>query len=63
MKVCTLGWWEPSDLAQVLGRSRKYLTQTYLRPMVASGRLRLRYPDARHNPRQAYGAADLEEEG
>jgi len=31
--------------------------------MVASGRLRLRYPDARHNPRQAYGAADLEEEG
>lgn len=61
MEICELGWWEPSDLARVLGRSRKYLAQNYLQSLVGSGRLRLRNPDAKHNPRQAYGSATLEE--
>jgi len=54
LKLCRLGWWEPQQLALAVGRSRRYLTQHFLQPMVEDGRLSLRFPE-KHNPRQAYG--------
>lgn len=57
--ICALRWWEPGELARLLGRNRSYLIQTFLTPLVAQGRLRLRYPDSKHHPRQAYGGVEL----
>jgi len=46
-------------LAQLLNRSEDYLRQGYLNPLVRQARLRLAFPQAPNDPRQAYSSSDL----
>ena len=43
-----------AELSAELRRNRDYLQDTYLKPMVAEGRLRLRHPEKPSHPQQAY---------
>ena len=55
--------WAPltvDQLATLLGKSRDYLRNKHLIPMVGSGQLRFRYPESAKHPHQAYVApADI----
>ena len=50
-------WTTVGDLADWLGMDASNLQKRHLRPMLKSGELRLRYPENRSHPEQAYGAA------
>lgn len=52
--LCT---WKPltvDELATLLGKSRNYLRNKHLIPMISSGQLRFRYPESAKHPNQAY---------
>jgi len=49
------------ELAAITQRNSAYLQQRYLTPMVREGLLRLRYPDERNRPDQAYLANEEQE--
>lgn len=54
--LCT---WKPltvDELATLLGKSRNYLRNKHLIPMISSGQLRFRYPESAKHPHQAYVA-------
>lgn len=54
--LCT---WKPltvDELATLLGKSRNYLRNKHLIPMISSGQLRFRYPESAKHPNQAYVA-------
>ena len=51
--------WAPltvDQLATLLGKSRDYLRNKHLIPMVGRGELRFRYPESDKHPNQAYVA-------
>lgn len=57
--IVTLCAGEPittKELSVVLERKSKTLQELYLTPMLGSGALELKYPDAIHHPKQAYRA-------
>ena len=54
--LCT---WKPltvDELSTLLGKSRNYLRNKHLIPMISSGQLRFRYPESAKHPNQAYVA-------
>ena len=63
--LCSLQYLSGSDLGELLNRKPTSLQQFYLRDMVNSGELTLRFPDEPNHPKQAYGRPSLEttEEG
>jgi ATP-dependent DNA helicase RecG len=63
LKLCGLRWWEPGELARLLGRNRTYLLNHYLKPLVERGELVLYHQDRKHHPRQAYGRPGLRRGG
>ncbi|EPG5772201.1 ATP-binding protein [Bordetella hinzii] len=55
--ICRLCDWKPltvDQLATFLGKSRQYLRNKHLIPMVRDGELRFRYPESAKHPHQAY---------
>jgi len=57
--------WQPltgEQLATLLNKDRHYLRNKHLTPMVASGRLSLRYPESAKHPHQAYVAPERNKE-
>lgn len=58
--ICRLCDWKPltvDQLATFLGKSRQYLRNKHLIPMVRDGELRFRYPESAKHPHQAYVTA------
>lgn len=52
--LCGHGPYTAEQLEYLLGRSRKYLMNQHIRPMVRAGELIMRYPETAKHPRQAY---------
>ena len=60
LEICTLRQWTTvGELAEWLGMDASNLRKRHLRPLVKSGRLRLRYPENRSHPEQAYRATGV----
>jgi len=53
-RLCALRPYSTQELAVLLGREEKGLRRNFLKPMIASGRLRYKYPDVISHPEQAY---------
>jgi ATP-dependent DNA helicase RecG len=60
--LCRGRWLTRNHLAELLDRHPDGLRSRFLTPMVAHGRLRLRYPDKPNRADQAYTADDLVKE-
>jgi ATP-dependent DNA helicase RecG len=54
IKFCTGRWLQLSELASLLERDPKALQDQYLSKMLANGKLRLKYPESKNHPMQAY---------
>jgi predicted HTH transcriptional regulator len=54
VKLCSDGFVRLQDLAKALNRSKAFLSEDYLRPMVSKASLMLRHPDKLKHPEQAY---------
>ena len=54
LEICRDSWWEPRQLAELLGRHPKYIIATFLKPLSRDGHLIQRYPANKHHPKQAY---------
>ncbi len=61
LKLCRQRPYSARELAEITRRNSAYLQQVYLTPMVREGLLRLRYPDERNRPDQAYVATEEQE--
>ncbi len=58
LDICSFREWTTvGDLADWFGMDASNLQKRHLRPMLKSGQLRLRYPENRSHPEQAYRAA------
>ena len=54
--LCQEQWLSLSELSTLLDRDSKALQDQYLTPMLAAGRIRLKFEDTLNHPRQAYGS-------
>lgn len=54
LELCQVRAFTAEELEHLLGKSRKYLLNEHLRPMVREGALKLLYPESAHHPHQAY---------
>ena len=54
LKLCQVRAFTAEELEHLLGKSRKYLLNEHLRPMVREGALKLLYPESAKHPHQAY---------
>jgi hypothetical protein len=54
VKLCSDGFVRLQDLAKALNRSKAFLSEDYLKPMVSKASLMLRHPDKLKHPEQAY---------
>ena len=54
IQLCAHQFVTANDLATTLGRSAVFLRESYLIPMVTSGRLVFRHPESPNHPEQAY---------
>ncbi|MFZ1827415.1 MAG: RNA-binding domain-containing protein [Candidatus Competibacteraceae bacterium] len=59
LRLCQGRWLTRNQLADLLGRNPDGLRSRFLTPMVAHGRLRLRYPDKPNRVDQAYTSDSL----
>ena len=58
LEICAYrDWTTVGDLAEWFGMDASNLQKRHLRPMLKSGQLRLRYPENKSHPEQAYRAA------
>ena len=58
LDICTFREWTTvGELAEWLGMDESNLQKRHLRPMLKSGQLRLRHPENKSHPEQAYRAA------
>ena len=60
--LCTLRPYRPVELAVLLERSRDYITQNYLTPMVKDGQLERTHPETPGHPKQAYRTIETDSE-
>lgn len=60
LRLCQGRWLTRNALAELLGRHPDGLRARFLTPLVAHGRLRLRYPDKPNRVDQAYTAGAVE---
>ena len=60
--LCATRFWSARELATLLNRSPQTIRNTYLKPMVRAGLLRLEFPHEPASQRQRYGASTLGEE-
>lgn len=58
LEVCSGRYWTLSQLAELLNRHPAGLRNRYISPMVAAGKLRLRFPRQGNRPDQAYTAVE-----
>ena len=57
LDICAVcAWTTVGEFAEWLGMDGSNLQKRHLRPRLKSGQLRLRYPENRSHPEQAYGA-------
>jgi ATP-dependent DNA helicase RecG len=56
-ELCKERWVTLKELGQLLNREPKALQDQYLTQMLADGSLKLKYPDTKNHPDQAYGVA------
>lgn len=61
LQICTDGFMTLQELEVLLDKHRNYLMFDYIRPLVRSGQLELRYPESAKYPHQAYVAAGAED--
>lgn len=54
--LCREQWLSLSELSALLDRDSKALQDQYLTPMLAAGKIRLKFEDTPNHPKQAYGA-------
>ena len=60
LEICAYREWTTvGQLSEWLGMDTSNLQRRHLRPMLKSGRLRLRYPDSRSHPEQGYRATGV----
>jgi len=57
LQLCGKTWISLKELSVLLNRDSTALQNQYLTVMVSEGMLKLKYPDVRNHPDQAYGAA------
>jgi ATP-dependent DNA helicase RecG len=55
--LCSIEPRRPADLARILGRSQRWITEGYLRRLVRHGELFMTYPDNRSHPDQRYSSS------
>jgi hypothetical protein len=53
-EVCKERWVTLKELGHLLDRDPKALQDQYLTPMISSGSLKLKYPETKNHPNQAY---------
>jgi ATP-dependent DNA helicase RecG len=61
--LCRISPRTPQELARLLRRNQRYLTENILSPLVAQGILVLAYPDKPAHPNQAYCVPSAPKEG
>lgn len=61
IQLCSHGFVTLQELEVLLDKHRNYLMIDYIRPLVRSGQLKLRYPESAKHPHQAYVAAAAED--
>lgn len=61
LQLCTHGFMTLQELEVLLDKHRNYLMIDYIRPLVRSGQLKLRYPESAKHPHQAYVTAGTED--
>lgn len=54
--LCREQWLSLSELSALLDRDSKSLQDQYLTPMLAAGKIQLKFKDTPNHPKQAYGA-------
>lgn len=59
--MCNYGSWSVEELARKLERTPQYVLETYVGPLVKSGRLQMTIPDQPKHPRQRYQATNPKE--
>ncbi|VAX37897.1 Transcriptional regulator [hydrothermal vent metagenome] len=62
LNLCQTGWLTRRNLSDLLKRDSEGLRVRFIVPLVAHGRLRLRFPDKLNRTDQAYTAVDVVEE-
>lgn len=55
-ELCEIRPLRADELAELLGRTRPYVVEKYLTPMVASGELFHTHPEQPRHPQQAYSS-------
>ncbi len=60
LRLCAVRFLTPAELAGLLDRDVANLVRRHLTPLVAEGRLTMRYPDNPNHPDQAYTATKTE---
>ncbi len=56
VRACSYGFLSIQELEILLGKHLNYLMAQYIRPLVRTGQLQLRYPESAKHPHQAYRA-------
>lgn len=59
VRVCSDDFFSIQELEMLFGKHRNYLMAEYIRPLVRTGQLQLRYPESAKHPHQAYMAGDV----
>ena len=54
LTICKTDYATLKELSQILERNQVFLQQNYISPMLSKGLLKLKYPDSKNNPKQAY---------
>jgi hypothetical protein len=62
LKLCLGCYLTKTQLAELLDRNADHLYHRYLKPLVSSGKLRLKYPESRSRPGQAYRTVAQEDQ-
>ncbi len=60
-QLCEVRPFTQNELAVLLHRSKRWITEIYIKPMLRDGIVELVYPDAPSHPQQAYRTRTLEE--
>lgn len=54
LALCSIRAYTIDELVGLLGKNRDYMMHAFIRPMVRSGELAMRYPESPNHPYQAY---------
>jgi ATP-dependent DNA helicase RecG len=61
VQLCAWRELTSTEVADYLGRNKKYIQVNFLIPLSDSGRLMRKFPDIKNHPQQAYRASESQE--